>query len=202
MDGMANNTREALLASATSLLDSGGIEAVTLREVGRMSGVSHMAPYKHFADKEALLAAVASRELERMNSLIGEAVSQEPAPGRALRSALHSYADWALNHPVLFTLIFGNWSNQHEDLAAAASRARDSLVEAVRLGQSSGELAPGDPERRAALLLSTVHGAVTLSLSGHITRDGKGRADPADLLDDLLDLLTAGSAAHLSPAAR
>ena len=186
---MANNTRAVLLSSATTLLDNGGAEAVTLREVGRMSGVSHMAPYKHFADKEALLAAVATQELERMHALIDDAASREPTPGRALRRALHSYVDWALAHPVRFSLIFGRWSMQQEEMGEAAEAARGALVDAVRRGQDSGEVAPGEPERCAALLLSTVHGAVMLSLGGHLAREGKGRADPGDLLDDQLDLL-------------
>ena len=45
------------------LLDEGGVDHVTLREVGRRAGVSHNAPYKHFESKEALLAAIAAREL-------------------------------------------------------------------------------------------------------------------------------------------
>ena len=62
-DGQVPTTREALLDAATDLLDEGGPVAVTLREVGHRAGLSHNAPYKHFADKNALLAAVAAREL-------------------------------------------------------------------------------------------------------------------------------------------
>jgi AcrR family transcriptional regulator len=58
-------TRDDLIEVATGLLDRGGVAAVTLREVGRLAGVSHNAPYKHFADKQALLAAVAARDLAR-----------------------------------------------------------------------------------------------------------------------------------------
>ncbi|WP_291410022.1 TetR/AcrR family transcriptional regulator [Actinophytocola sp.] len=54
-------TRESLVDAATALLDEGGVAAVTLREVGRQVGVSHNAPYKHFASKELLLAAVRRR---------------------------------------------------------------------------------------------------------------------------------------------
>ena len=61
---MASDTRDTLVAVAAQLLDEGGPEAVTLREVGHRAGVSHNAPYKHFADKEALLAAVAAFERE------------------------------------------------------------------------------------------------------------------------------------------
>jgi hypothetical protein len=56
----AQPTRETLVSAAAELLDRGGPDAVTLREVGHLAGVSHNAPYKHFAGKESLLAAVAS----------------------------------------------------------------------------------------------------------------------------------------------
>ncbi|NUQ86967.1 MAG: helix-turn-helix transcriptional regulator, partial [Glycomyces artemisiae] len=62
--GSVNRTREALIDVAARLLDEGGTDAVTLRQVGHGAGVSHNAPYKHFAGKEALLAAVAARELQ------------------------------------------------------------------------------------------------------------------------------------------
>ena len=76
---MVPKTRDALVAAAAQLLDEGGPEAVTLREVGHRAGVSHNAPYKHFADKEALLAAVAARELDRRSSaLAATAAGQRP----------------------------------------------------------------------------------------------------------------------------
>ena len=59
------STRDALIDAAAELSAAGGPAAVTLREVGRRAGVSHNAPYKHFADKEELLAAVAARDLAR-----------------------------------------------------------------------------------------------------------------------------------------
>jgi AcrR family transcriptional regulator len=59
------STRDRLVEAAAGLLDEGGVPAVTLREVGRRAGVSHNAPYKHFAGKEELLAAVAAAQLRR-----------------------------------------------------------------------------------------------------------------------------------------
>ena len=66
---MAHGTRYShiLVAVAAELLDQGGPAAVTLRDVGRRAEVSRNAPYKHFASKEDLLAAIASRELTRQS---------------------------------------------------------------------------------------------------------------------------------------
>src|SRR2546429_7684555 len=85
---MVSNTRDTLLAAAAQLLDEGGPEAVTLREVGHRAGVSHNAPYKHFADKQALLAAVAARELDRSSSALSPTVGAPRPPEAAVQAAI------------------------------------------------------------------------------------------------------------------
>jgi AcrR family transcriptional regulator len=177
-----DSTRERLINAATRLLDEGGPAAVTLREVGRLAGVSHNAPYKHFADKQDLLAAVAARELGRDGG-----ARLAPATGAdALRQMMHSYVRWAIRHPARFKLTFGSWSTGSAELAEAATATRAGLVEAVRAAQDDGDLPSGDPERVAALVLAVTHGAADLEISGHLARKGKGHASAEDLVDDLL----------------
>lgn len=184
------STRERLIEAATRLLDEGGPAAVTLREVGRLAGVSHNAPYKHFADKEDLLAAVAARELARPQRS-GRAVGA--SPGEVLRDMMHGYVAWAMGHPARFKLTFGSWTTDSGELAAAATSARSALVSAVAAAQASRAVPDGDPDRIAALILATAHGAVDLALSGHLSKTGKGHADPQDLVDDLLSYLSHSS---------
>lgn len=186
--GAVATTREALLEAATDLLDEGGVSAVTLREVGRRAGVSHNAPYKHFNDKEDLLAAVAARDLVRQYEASRRL--QRGASGiELLRGMLLGYVRHALAHPELFKLTYGPWKADSEELGEAASSARSSLVAAVVTAQESNDLPPGDEERLTALLLALAHGASDLALSGHLARDGKGHAGPTDLVSDLLNHL-------------
>jgi AcrR family transcriptional regulator len=187
------STRDRLIDAAAALLDEGGPAAVTLREVGRLAGVSHNAPYKHFADKEDLLAAVAARELARPRP---GGPGGRGSPGEDLRQMMHGYVDWAVRHPARFKLTFGSWSGDFAELAAAATAARSALVAAVAAAQASKDLPDGDPERLAALILAATHGAVDLALSGHLAKHGKGHADPEDLVDDLLTYLGAGRTAR------
>jgi AcrR family transcriptional regulator len=186
---MAPETRDALLDAAEELLDAGGIEAVTLREVGRRAGVSHNAPYKHFPSKEALLAAVAARELLRKRDQLATTLARDEPPEVALRDALRRYANWALEYPQRFKLIFGRWTIESDDLAHAAHEASEQLVDVVRAAQDRGALPAGPPERLAALLRSTAHGAADLEAAGHLSPQGKGRSDATGLVDDLLDHL-------------
>lgn len=188
-DPVAPGTREKLIEVATRLLDEGGVEAVTLREVGRLAGVSHNAPYKHFASKETLLAAIAASELTRLNTVLTEATKRRRTPETALRTAMHRYVTWALEHPERFRLIFGRWSIESAELGAAANLAQTTFVSMVAAAQDSGALPEGDPVRLASLLRALAHGAADLASVGHLATHGKGNAGPGDLVDDLFDYL-------------
>jgi AcrR family transcriptional regulator len=187
---MATQTREAIVAAAADLLDEGGPAAVTFRAVGDRVGLSHNAAFKLFHDKESLLAAVAGRELRRQAEALARARAPGSDPGAELRNLAHGYVRWAMNFPARFQLTFGRWEGPNDDLGEAATAARNSFVEAVRAAQSAGAIVAGDPDRIASLLLATVHGAADLALNGHLSRTGKGAADPDDLIDDLFGLLS------------
>jgi AcrR family transcriptional regulator len=197
---VATNTREALVSAAAGLMDAGGLEAVTLREVGRQAGVSRGAPYKHFADKEALLAAVAARDLATLGMQLRE-LSARAGPENDLRVQMHRYIAWALRHPARFRLAFGAWSRPSDELGAAANSARAMLVDATAAAQRSGELPSADPERLSALLQALANGAVELALAGHLSSGGKGRASPDDLVDDLFGYLQASAAGDCAESA-
>jgi AcrR family transcriptional regulator len=198
---VATNTRDALVAAAAGLMDAGGLEAVTLREVGRQVGVSRGAPYKHFADKEALLAAVAARDLASLGMQLREA-SERGGADNDLRALMHRYIAWALMHPVRFRLAFAAWSRPSDELGSAASLARAMLVEAAAAAQRSGQLPKADPERLSALLQALANGAVELALAGHLSPGGKGRASPDDLVDDLFGYLQASAAIDCAESRR
>lgn len=182
---MVETRRESLISAAAQLLDQGGPAAVTLRAVGRAAGVSHNAPYKHFADKDDLLAAIAGRELNRNGGV-------DVTPPQSARETMLGYVRWARRYPERFKLTFGRWSRGSAELADAANTSRARLVEAVRADQAAGVLPAGDPERVTALLLALTHGAADLALTGHLAKDGKGHADPEDLVEDLFAYLRAG----------
>ena len=185
---MTRDTRALLIAAAAALLDRGGPVEVKLREVGRLAGVSHNAPYKHFADKEELLAAIAAEEL-RSQSRLMQALAGSASPLAALRMLAHAYVGWARTTPARFKLTFGAWTRKSAELQQAAEQSRAVLVSIVAAAQALGELPPGDADRLAALLLALAHGAIDQALAGHLSATGKGGADPEDLFDDLLGYL-------------
>lgn len=156
--------RPALLRAAARVLEQDGPAALSLRELARRAGVSHSAPYRHFADREALLAALAAEGF----ALLGEALAR--SSGRQMGEA---YVDFALEHPQRFRLMFGGHLrfSRHRALAAVAARPYRALLDAFRAQPSIA-----DPEKAAAAAWSLVHGLAHLLLDGQFVRQPGERA--------------------------
>jgi AcrR family transcriptional regulator len=94
--------RQALLGAGIALAQQGGPDAVVLREASRRAGVSHTAAYRHFADREALLAAVAEAAAAELASAMEQRLARVRKPRRRLRAIGEAYIDFALREPGLF----------------------------------------------------------------------------------------------------
>ncbi|MBS7810022.1 TetR/AcrR family transcriptional regulator [Roseococcus pinisoli] len=119
--------RSALIEAAETLLDAGG--EVSLREAARMAGVTPTAAYRHFADKDALLAELAVRGFSEFGRALGEAAAR--APGQALVALGRAYIRFALARPGRFRLMFGpmlaRLTPRHPELHEASGRAFEAL---------------------------------------------------------------------------
>ena len=156
--------RAALIDAALELLAAGGIEELSLRAVARRAGVSAMAPYRHYPDKESLLAAVAQRGFQGLRTVL-LAADQGAAPGMALQEQSVAYVRYALDNPALFRLMFGSAKfGKHPDLAASGGSAYAVLAQRIAAETP-------DPEQRDARALgcwSLVHGLSVLLLDGRL----------------------------------
>jgi len=178
-------TRRALLDGAGALLDVGGPEAVTLREVGARAGVSRSAPYRHFADKQSLLTAVATEAWGAVgDSLQALASDPDTAPVSSLRRALMLLIAVGRSRPHLYRLMFTAPTGDPTAAVRAAGRAQDLFLRLV-----ARVVGDDDAWRYAGLLLTSVHGITGLELSGHLIQDKWPGAD--ELVDLLLTRLPA-----------
>jgi AcrR family transcriptional regulator len=128
------NLREALIDAALTLLAEKGPGAFTIAEVARLAGVSSAAPYRHFRDAEALLAAVAERGYERFAAVLAQAWNDgRPDPLRALESLGQAYLAFARREPALYAAMFetGIAFDASPSLPAAAERAFAILRQAA-----------------------------------------------------------------------
>ena len=164
------NLRETLLQSAIRLIAEVGPTAFTLREVARQAGVSHNAPYRHFQDKGALLAAVATQGYGELTDAMLEAAGKESNVLDRLKRAGLAYVSFALRRPEHFTVMFdAPFSKQtHPEAADAAERAFSVLMSLVRGCQEKKQLMSGDPLDLALLAWSMVHGIAKLAITGRL----------------------------------
>ena len=162
--------RRALLDAALAVLTEADSRALTLREVARRAGVTHAAPYRHFADKEALLAAVAEEGFHTLRQTMSEA--QDAAGGgevERLEALGVGYVRFALAHPAHFEVMFGpelGWEEEDSPLHQAADATFALLLQSVTAAQTAGKLRGSEPLPVALLAWSTVHGLATLLVHG------------------------------------
>ncbi len=101
------NLREALVLAAIKLIAEKGPEGFTFAEAAREAGVSPAAPYRHFRDREALMADVARRGFERFATSLGVAWNDgEPDPGTAFEAVGRAYLGFARDEPALYAAMF------------------------------------------------------------------------------------------------
>lgn len=176
-------TRQHLIDAARELLVSGGIEAVTLRAVASRAAVSRTTPYRHFADKEELLSALAAVELARLGDALAAAAAREDDALARLEAMGVAYTEFAFANPAQYQLMFGPQvrGRAHPELTEQAGRTTFThLVRAVQDAQRAGRLRDGDPAALAGLIWAAGHGAVDLTLAGHGSPD-KRTEDPVAL---------------------
>jgi AcrR family transcriptional regulator len=166
------NLRETLLQGAVRVIAEVGPAAFTLREVARRAGVSHNAPYRHFRDKDALLATVAAqgfRELTRAMREAGERPSKVPLNAlEKLKQSGLAYVAFAVRRPEHFTVMFDApvVTSKDPEYAQAPQEAFNTLVNYIRNCQEEGQLPAGNTLERALYAWSLVHGIAKLAVAG------------------------------------
>jgi AcrR family transcriptional regulator len=197
------NLRSSLIESGVDLARSDGPDGVVLREVARRSGVSHNAAYRHFADREALLAEVAAVGMERL----GEAMRSEMATvadrdpvARAvavLRATGRAYVRFALAEPGLFAVAFAAPVLPDEadpatppETPSSSNHPYELLGQALDQLTASGGLRPERREGAEVLCWSAVHGFAVLHLDGPLREVPAADRDVA--LESLLDQVERG----------
>ncbi len=168
--------RQALVDEAMAMLEQGGPDAVTFRGLARRVGVSHAAPGYHFADRDALLIALASIGHELLADSMESRL--EADPDNALSASGKGYLDFALENPQLFRLMFGRIDpgscEKDDSFNLAASRSGSILLEA-----STPAVANSDEDVVPWLQAwALVHGLATLWNDGAL---GEGFAEAGGL---------------------
>ncbi|WP_244967373.1 TetR/AcrR family transcriptional regulator [Streptomyces cacaoi] len=194
--------RAALQQSALQLLDAEGVDALSLRAVARHAGVSPNAPYRHYRDKDALLAALAAHGFTELAARLTDAVAHPAAPGAdgADRAELaettaamaRATVHYALEHPGLFHLMFGHPCIGHPEVVSASDAAQS--VVATHL---AAFVPPEAGESLKIGVWALVHGLSVLLLGGRLGALTPDRTD--SLIDAVVHTLLDTGAARSTP---
>lgn len=162
--------RGALLQASLELLRDPASGAFTLREIARRAGVSHNAPYRHFRDKDDLLAAIAQEGFERLTAAIQSAAGKGQTPFEQLQSAGIAYVEFAQAQPEHFSVMFSIdlKGHHHSSAQAAAEKCFGELVKLVAASRQAPSFKNVLPETAALVAWTQVHGIAVLALRGQL----------------------------------
>lgn len=166
--------RRALLAETARTIRREGVDGVTLRAVGKRLGVSRTALYRHFADKPALLAAVAREGFQAFSRDLSQAWNAAGGGRAGFRAMGAAYVKFAIANPSHYRVMFGAFKDLCErdrELAADAQASFKVLLDAVVTLQNDGLLRADPPEMLAQYIWAAVHGVAMLAIDGQLGPD-------------------------------
>ena len=179
------NLRQALIDEGTRMLDRAGATEFSLREVAKVAGVSHGAPYRHFPDRTALLEAIAAQGFANLTAACQAAMAAHPDdPRRQLMMAGRGYVDFAVAHPGVLHLMFGGGiqlESAGAELQQAWNQAGAHLVGILDNGCRQGIYRAESAENLTLAAWSMAHGLSLLLSSGPL----QGVRDDPVALDQL-----------------
>jgi AcrR family transcriptional regulator len=164
--------RHSLIQAGLELLSEGGAAALDLRKVARKAGVSHAAPYRHFADKQALVAAINEEGFRRLAERIRSTLREAPDDSlEQLQAIAKAYVQFACEHPWLMREMFSGLTVEREafpDLSAASKAVFMTYMEVVKSGQEEGKIIEVDPGALSGVLWSLLHGVAMLTIENQM----------------------------------
>jgi AcrR family transcriptional regulator len=193
----AGSLRDTLVEAAAALIAKKGPQGFSLREVARRAHVSEAAPYWHFTDREALLAAVAERGFVEMAQGMMTIRAAVADPRDRLHALGVGYVQFALAHPSYLRVMFGSEvpdKAAHPALKEAGARTFDLLVQAITDCQAAGQVQNGDPVVLAVAAWSIVHGLSALLVDGRLKEHVRSPAEAERLAERVTEILRTGLA--------
>jgi AcrR family transcriptional regulator len=195
------NLRRALLDEALAMIRAEGVERLTLREIGARLGVSRTALYRHFADKRALLAAVATEGFQTLREELVRAW-EEGGRGRAAFERMGVvYVRFAVANPSHYRVMFGGFVDpaaSEPELAGEAAGAFQALVDALAALQRDAIVRGDETRTTARFVWAVVHGVAMLGIDGQLPEPGGAE----ELMRYALERLRTGIEADVRGRAR
>ncbi len=165
---------DRILREARKLYERHGLPGLSIRRVSARVGVTPMALYRHYADKDALLDALVAEGFGEWEMYVARA-ADAATPMARVRGVLSMYVEFALDHPRLFELMFliprTGIPPAPASLASTPSPGFTRIIAAINEAMQEGSLAGEDTKEVILLVWATVHGLIALHFSGRFQFD-------------------------------
>lgn len=171
--------RRALLDEALRTIQADGVSHLTLRTVGARLGVSRSALYRHFANKQALLAVVGREGFSMLRQAIANAWEQHHHGRAGFEAMATAYVQFAVAHASHYRVMFSGFvesSAKDAEFIAEARAAFQVLVDALVEQQNAGDIRLDDPVLMARFVWALVHGTATLVIDGQLPETAQREA--------------------------
>ena len=186
--------KNALIKVGVEILSQEGIEGLSLRKVAQRAGVSHSAPYSHFADKQSLIAAISTEGFSQLYDELDAVISSHPNdPRRQLQEVAWAYVQFAIINTDTFKIMFSGILEKEKEYPAfveISHKTFERVVDIVKACQSEGILKPTAPEMAAVAMWGQIHGIISLFLEGQVSRQVLDRFNLRDIVLFALDQST------------
>ena len=179
--------KNALIKAGVEILAKDGVSGLSLRKVAKRAGVSHAAPYAHFVDKQALIAAISTKgfcQLYEQVNVVAEKYKSQPA--KQMVEAAWTYVQFALDDWDRFKVMFSGVLEKEKDypeFVAEAHRNFQLVKTIIEANQAAGVLRSGPSDLAALSAWGIVHGFIMLLLEGQISRTILNRASLRELVE-------------------
>ncbi|WP_422343455.1 TetR/AcrR family transcriptional regulator [Parasphingorhabdus sp.] len=188
--------RSTILSEARNILETQGEAAMTMRMIAERIGVTAMAAYKHFANKDAILQALAVEGFNRLTQVTSTARKKdELSPDEQLTAIGVAYIMHGISHPKLYRVMFGQLTLgvPYADTKSAADEAYNVLRDCLRDNAKFFGFEEQKVDGHAFSVWSMAHGMTSLFVEGHArTRDIKTRAQQRAVATRGAELVTRG----------
>jgi AcrR family transcriptional regulator len=187
------NLTDALVSATVAIIEERGVEHVSVREAARRVGVSPGAPFRHFANKTALMTAVAEQAMDRLKASVDAALdaTQAEAPLARLEALGSAYLRWALQNPTHFEVISSRTLidiTSSDGIQRANDEIRSIMVQLLEQARTDGTLAPGlDVDHLVLLTRALGYGLARMASDGHFP-EWHPSEPPSDALPKALKL--------------
>ncbi|MCM0606991.1 MAG: TetR/AcrR family transcriptional regulator [Xanthomonadaceae bacterium] len=199
------NLRETLIQGALKFLEKNPLENLSLNTLAIRAGVSQAAPYRHFKNRNELLAAISQQGFEiKMKYMLEAFIKNRKKPKELLHGCAQSYFKMGLSHPQHFKLMLSSTvcpSPEYPELEKAAGLTFALLKKVIELLQKEGIVGPGDPYHKSMHCWAMVNGFTTLFVERRLNWLGVNDKNSQPALKIFINEYLAGTHSALAPNA-